>query len=325
MICVNASSCAFSTMQHALNCEHYRAQLPICQARHSSFIAKDRPRSQPIDGDVANVYLLGNSVTRHYAFALRDMLTLSTIKEPSSELDRGSEKRLCHGVLGDDSTCTLTASRSSGAHSDITFMWKMLIGIVHTTDDRRDACKKWWHRTKRWLWNDHGCYQNLFQNATRDDVLIVGSLLTNLTSFFAMGGNSDSPGGLPELAVRAAEASAGGADGRVLLSWLLAAFPGRVLWHSYAWVDMNQSKWSRTWVPWDMNPCIAYVDETARCAVESLNHPRLGFLDLRDLQKKHPDGYVDIIHHPGTLSEDIVRAMLQTLKAMDETGRPRYS
>ena len=216
-----------------------------------------------------NFFFLGNSVTRHYAFALRDMLEQ---RSPSShggtarpQLSRQEEKALCHGVLGADTTCTLHARQPGGAPPlNLTFMWKHTIGETHTVDDPRDVCRPWSRRGE----NVAACLSDLFRSATRHDVLIIGSMLTNLTHFVAHGGSSLGRN-LPQTSLKIAAGTAS-ANGPFVISALRAAFPGSLLWHSFAHIDMNASKWIRgrpRWDTWDVNPCLAFIDEAARCAL----------------------------------------------------------
>ena len=121
---------------------------------------------------------LGNSVTRHYAFALRDMLN----DGKDGRMDRKAEKAECRSAVGVD-TCELR--RSNGLPS-IHFWWKNYLGAQHESsldDAHRDICGS----------RPVGpCLSALFaaHNFRRSDVLVVGSIPINVTHFRSIDGDS---------------------------------------------------------------------------------------------------------------------------------------
>ena len=47
--------------------------------------------------------------------------------------------------------------------------------------------------------------------------------------------------------------------------------------------------------------------------IQAFNHPRLRFLDVSPYLSKHPEGYQDMIHHHGKLSDDVITMMLRMI------------
>ena len=92
---------------------------------------------------------------------------------------------------------------------------------------------------------------------------------------------------------------------------LLRAFPGLVLWHSYPALDMARHMGPR---PFDINACFSRINDAISCAVSDATLQRaflrLRFVDLRPLQQSRLHEYADFIHHPGEISERIVRVLV---------------
>lgn len=161
-------------------------------------------------------YLIGNSVTRHYAFALHAL-----VFEHSVVLtDRQTEKSRCQGILG-------TSSCSIG--DNVKFFWKNTLSDTIASDDvLRDACAKHAHT--------HNCLNEIFRGASINDVLIVGSLLSNNSYATSRGYNSWLP--FHESGPQFADA-AEHADAAVVFQMLVDTFPGRIIWHSYPFLRLE--------------------------------------------------------------------------------------
>merc|ERR1712216_665649 len=107
-------------------------------------------------------FFVGNSVTRHYAFALRNLLGTG-----NRVLGRKQEKRSCRGALGTES-CGFTFVTRANIETTVQFFWKNYMGISPSHDDKsRDICKE--SPTEQ-------CFKRLFGQASSRDVLIVGSV-----------------------------------------------------------------------------------------------------------------------------------------------------
>ena len=360
---VAASSCSERSSKSPLAC--WALRRGGGDSHHAS------SSSPPTSAQPRDFYFMGNSVTRHYMFALKEALEASSSSSSSSSsgiggigrgsrtnksasattLSRQEEKQICHGVDGKFSTCKLFARHISGRPTALTYMWKHTIDAhAHTRDDPRDACQPWARRGE----SVAACLTALFRNATSADVLVVGSMLANLTEFYADGG-STFDASLPRTSLKIARSLAvassalsssaglGGGDGDAVALLLRCAFPGTIVWHSFAHVDMAPSKWRSERSAWDVNPCLEYVDEAARCALDGGRRRRhfehdaaipldvcphlkdkgvgnqthtAAFLSVRMLQESNHQSYVDMIHHPGLLAQRIVRALLETLRVV---------
>ena len=238
-----------------------------------------------------NYYFMGNSVDRHYAFALHNLLR----GRVGSHVNRSTEKGACQGVLG-TSSCRLRTDLGK----DITFLWKNYVGLEAAHDDAdRDACSLASETTL-------SCLSRLFASASRDDVLIMGSTPCNTSLFHSMGGNSKAS---MEVSAPVHAAAAAHADHGAILRMLLSAFPGRIVWHSFAWVRMDLHTGAK---PFDINWCMEAIDEQIRCAARA-HQERVRFVNLRPLQMRHAAEYKDFIHHPGPLSMKVLRQVLGVL------------
>ena len=238
---------------------------------------------------------IGNSVTRHYAFALRDMLDSGN----DGMLDRKMEKAECRTAIG-VATCEL--HRRNGWPS-IHFWWKNYIGNEHELawdDAQRDVCG---------LRPAGACLAALFaaHKFRRSDVLVVGSIPINVSHFRSIDG--DSKAQLHICGPKFAEANAV-ANLTSIAMVLLKAFPGTILWHSYPALDMARHVGPR---PFDINSCFARINDAISCALDTpmlRASARIRFVDLRPLQQPRVHQYADFIHHPGELSEHAVRMLV---------------
>ena len=84
---------------------------------------------------------------------------------------------------------------------------------------------------------------------------------------------------------------------------LLSVFPGRVLWVSYPVLRGDPAA----------NALVVRVNRMVRDGVRSIADPRIQYLNLIPLQSESFAEYSDAIHHPGVLSEKIVRLMANVL------------
>jgi hypothetical protein len=107
-------------------------------------------------------FILGNSVLRHYSFALFDILNASSYDVDDTDLGRIYERDQCGGVLGTNHCEHLIPARKV----KILFWWKRLLGLQDSTFDTRDICP------------DGQCLGSKFSeyNASSRDVLIIGTL-----------------------------------------------------------------------------------------------------------------------------------------------------
>mmetsp|Transcript_3186 Transcript_3186/g.3948 ORF Transcript_3186/g.3948 Transcript_3186/m.3948 type:complete len:409 (+) Transcript_3186:54-1280(+) len=246
-----------------------------------------------------NYWLMGNSVTRHYAFALRDLLQETST---DTHMDRHMEKSSCQGVLG-TSSCDMDVYFNDEKYSKITFGWKNYIGTTPSVDDTtRDICYSLGLGAVEKI---KECYDKLFQGATSHDVLLVGSISTNVSAFIGNGGNSWKGFEISGPQFAQASKATHHADN---IQLLLASFPGSVIWHSFPHVVMAHHNGAN---PGDLNRCFTVINNHVKCASGSFD--RAMFLDLSIAQMAHEDLYADFIHHPGALSKFVVNAMLSEL------------
>jgi len=87
---------------------------------------------------------------------------------------------------------------------------------------------------------------------------------------------------------------------------LLTVFPGRVLWISYPILNILSTDPT-------VNDLIVTVNRMVRDGVRQVNDPRLAYLNLAPLQRENLHQYSDVIHHPGALSEIIIRLISNML------------
>ena len=104
-----------------------------------------------------------------------------------------------------------------------------------------------------------------------------------------------------------------------ILEMLLRVFPGPIIWHSYAYLNMkknqhissNKLNFSPVHTNLDLNRCFAYGNSMMKCAARGKD--RVTFVNLQPLQARRISEYSDLIHHPGKISRDIVFSMLSIL------------
>ena len=88
----------------------------------------------------------------------------------------------------------------------------------------------------------------------------------------------------------------------------LSVFPGRIVWLSYPMLNSMQSDPT-------VNDLILKVNRMVRDAVRLVNVPRIAYLNLAPLQFESLAQYTDTVHHPGPLSEKIIRLLAHMLQA----------
>lgn len=357
-----ANSVANSVGWPDLNCSAFEARLAgTCAPGPSSRpmfspLAKNGSASSALwkrhilESPHSSYFLLGNSVTRHYAFMLAAVLNDVLAEQHDHQhhnasmsehdgpqhvevVDRLVEKAACSRTemsrkdamsLG-TSSCVLPLRNRRAVH----FMWKFSLGEEASREDwGRDAClANFTNRTdplhkpndgliKRLhaageLPNTERCLAHLFAHATPRDVLIVGSALTNTSAYIErLKAVNASLRGMSRVFSPALAAASELSDAPAVLGLLLRTFPGRIVYHSWPHLRMQYDGGR---APFDLNPCHRFMDERVSCAAAA--HPRLLFVDLRPLQEQHAHLYQsrDFIHHAGALSELIVKAMLGAL------------
>ena len=150
------------------------------------------------------------------------------------------------------------------------------------------------------------CLAPYFAGARETDVLFVGSTPCNTSLFGAL---SHSLASFEHSAPAHALASAH-ADHEAILKMLLRVFPGAIIWHSFPHLVMRHHRGKVP--PFELNRCYETIDHRMRCAARQFE--RVRFLDLRHLQQQHNASYRDFIHHPGLISDTVVRQMLSMLR-----------
>lgn len=243
------------------------------------------------------IFFLGNSVLRHYSFVLPRVLdslgSIGTIGAVGAAgVSREMEKTLCVGLLNSSSCDHVTAN----GDTTVRFMWKNGIGQdepLHD-DSGRDICGGGDERT---------CLERLFANATARDVLVIGS--------FPLDGRAFARGGFSSLAKPFQTCSAvlkAGLTAELVLGIVrnvLAAFPGTVLWTTYPhWRGDKRT-----------DACYRKVFGLVQRAIggaaeqHSDLRARVAFVNLYPIQLQLQHLYADLIHHPGALSEYIVKLL----------------
>lgn len=253
-------------------------------------------------------YFFGQSVTRHYAYSMADVLVIGRDSDPLGA-SRLEEK------------ARASAGAQPARHKGTRFYWKNYIGMQHAYDDeKRDACAPF--KRPQHLDSPTGqCFARLLRGATENDVLVIGSISVNTTEFKRIGGNSYIGG--PEMTLAAVGFDAAH---MALLRLLLRQFPGAIVWHSYPYVRLEADTKPSCGRPKksgnltqanqcaDKNACIGPINAAIRCAILRLGSSRVQFLNLWELQRQRQHEYVDQIHHPGPLSEAFVFALLGMLQ-----------
>jgi len=236
-----------------------------------------------------NFYLLGNSVIRHYSFNIKYLLDeYIGIKE--NKLNREEEKLKC-GALLDVNSCTHFINN---IRTTIKFLWMNTIGEAPDRTDKRDICSIANTTTEI-------CLRNIFENATMKDVLILSSSLVNSTSY--AGSDMSWINYFANIIKSQESFQIGHLSAHKTLDMLLSVFPGAIIWLPYPFIGTNES--------------VEQVNTFLRAAIETYCSERLIFLNTYSLLKDHKHLYLDGIHHPGKLSDMVVKAIFSLLKQLD--------
>lgn len=242
-------------------------------------------------------FFFGNSVNRHYAFSLKDILQGHS---NDTNMDRITEKASCVGELG-TASCALYPVSSYG-QTEIIFGWKYYIGVDESFEDPgRDICVRQLETLS--------CLKKIFINATVNDVIIIGSVISNTSHFRDIGGCSGCPFGVVH---KQFLDSANEVVAHQVLHMMMEAFPGVIIWHSFPHLRLANYNEKYDGDTNDFNNGFEYIDSLVKCG--SVNYDRVLFVDLRKDQKLREADYRDLIHHPGAMSMDYVNLMLSYLK-----------
>jgi hypothetical protein len=142
-----------------------------------------------------------------------------------------------------------------------------------------------------------------------DDVLIIGSVVSNCSHFQLIGG--DPLGNIGHVHRKYME-SANMIVAKQVMHMLLDVFPGAIIWHSFPHLNLDNNGEQFSGDLNDWNKAFSYVDSLVKCS--SLPYDRILYVDLRLEQETRQSEYRDVIHHPGKLSMDLVAHMLRKLK-----------
>ena len=249
------------------------------------------------------IYLLGNSVVRHYSFSI----VAAFLKlDADISRDRAYERDHCGDVLGTNH-CSHRVDCGNNTQIDVSFLWKMYLSkpgdTVGLITDARDVCKD---TTKHPLKDEtnENCLTTEFKDASKSDLLIVqspavsywGSGLVDTFEKFAATYNID--------------------DVEFGSRMLLKAFPGKILYISFTQLSHIRQPTE----PSSGNKTISAlftVDKVNNitCAgvqrLSAASDNRLEFVDLNDLLlRANLKLYNDIVHHPGLLSLNASKILL---------------
>ena len=130
-------------------------------------------QNKPVDANRKNVYMLGNSMTRHYGFEICE-LAKSAQSNVSQLLDRKQEQKVCQGILG-TSSCELHCGSTA-----VRFLWKNTLSLSQNADGK-DACRK------KLPVSTSACLSKKLNGAQSMDLLVVGSVAANDSYMIARG------------------------------------------------------------------------------------------------------------------------------------------
>lgn len=232
-----------------------------------------------------NVYLMGNSVIRHYSFTI-----LSFLEGMAEDLsmDRQHEKSICHDELDTDTCSHYTKNGDTAIH----FKWKNFLGLETLYDDGRDICPL--DKSTR------DCFKHVFKEALRKDILVMGSIPMDV-AMFREAKMSSSARTLEQIlhAVHFSNVS----FATDMIDIVLDYFPGTVIWLNYPFVISKN------------HALLGYIDSYSKVTWDAVNNSiykhRIKFLNLKAIQMENKALYADFIHHPGALSKLIVSYIYQ--------------
>lgn len=227
---------------------------------------------------------------RHYSYSILGYLNGL---EHDISINRTAEKSTCKGVLG-QSSCDLYSTKSE---TYIRFFWNMKFGNNTCDDLRRDAC---------YGINDDDtptCLKILLREATSSDLLLINSIPT-YTSLWC-NKKLSSGGAIRSIFENLIIPNITSADyayyaGQILLK----VFPGRIIWISYPIIKTSEEV---------TNQMITKVNQQVNEGINRITNNRIMYLNLSPLLLENIDKYSDMIHHPGTLSEYVIKLIFSTL------------
>lgn len=245
-------------------------------------------------------YFLGNSVTRHYAYGLGDLLRHGK----DLHLNRTIEQQLAGRKAGGLSSPT----------ASIRFLWKNWIGpegpVCKPGAVCRDACRYSTAAAK----DTRLCLSFLLRDATVNDVLVVGASSLNLSHFREL---EASPAFSNRGAVAAVLATLPQQVQHDNVQMLLDVFPGAVVWHSLPiWHLERDTQLAATRAsafPNNRNHCIGFFNSQLRCAILGEPSGRIQFLNVWNDMRLRLDELIDQVHHPGRLTEMVLTHLLAML------------
>lgn len=142
------------------------------------------------------------------------------------------------------------------------------------------------------------CLKARFSNASRDDILIIGSLLINSNVFL----------GYDKIAAKYfgnilnSQHTLQVSDVTAIIDALLQSFPGAIIWLPFPY--------TRSIIPYKM---IEDSNSFTLKAIEAICSERLLFINTYPILKSQNHLYIDDIHHPGVLSDIVVKIIFSSL------------
>ena len=241
-----------------------------------------------------NVYMLGNSVIRHYSFSVISYLNYMV---SDISMDRQKEKKKCTNQVGVSHCDHITANKDT----KVSFYWRNVIGLYERLhDDRKDICVREGVISNR---QRRVCLEELFSNADKHDILIVGSIPADIEKFNRRN-YSSIKGGIHNFCRVIVSLETPPEYIRDVAIQLLSVFPGLVLWLSYPYVICGA----------DCVACIKSMNVATREGITMVESTRATFLNLLPLQTEFSNLYIDVIHHPGKLSQMAIKFVYQTIQ-----------
>ena len=241
-----------------------------------------------------NIFLLGNSVIRHYSFTISSFLDG---KHHDISLDREHEKQICGGIKKTNSCKHPTKN----GDTCISFMWQNIVGYSSLYDDKRDICSKYS--------STRACYKVIFNHAKNKDILIINSRIMDVELFKELGLSSK---------IRFSDIKATDIDAEIkltnisyasdIIDIVLDFFPGTILWVNFPYIkSINNENYH------DLNKGYDYFNTITSKAIDiktSEKH-RLKYMNVLPLQMENLNHYSDNIHHHGPLSQLIIDYIFQ--------------
>lgn len=255
-------------------------------------------------------WFMGGLTTRHYASTLSKLLMGLDTSDPGHRLEQNQ--------------CEESALSDCDFGDKVRFLWKTAISTKkgksaakdgETKNKDHDACSAY-KTTEQ-------CLTENFKGATKDDVLVMGSIFGDSSFMDKVHGKMSAAQAGPNWMKAAIEN-----DNPGTVDMILHAFPGAVIFHSYPAINMKPyekeaaKKKKKQATPWDLNVCYRDLAKIEKCAIKTaierkgkraMKSPRAAFIDLFPIQQGKFDLYTDAIHHPGKLSEEVLEHMFGML------------